>query len=361
MRVLWFNWRDIKNSEAGGAEVLTHEIAARLVQKRNYQITLFTAQFRGGLSSENIDGVNIIREGGRYTVYNKAKSYYNKNKNNFDLVIDEINVRPFLTPKFVNEEKPLVALIHQISPEQFLLELPFPMSYIGHYYEKKWLSHYKNIPTITVSNSTKNDLEKLGFKKIFIIPEGLSTTPLPTVPDKEPVPTIVFIGRLKKHKLPHHAILAFSTIKKQIPNARLWVIGDGYMRKELQKSKIKDVTFYGRVDSLMKYKLLSKAHLAVVPAIREGWGLVVVECNSMGTPVVAYDVPGLRDSVKNGETGVLIKDKSPASLAISVICILKDNHLLSRLSSNALSFSRQFSWDTSSDVFHKIINNIAIT
>jgi glycosyltransferase involved in cell wall biosynthesis len=358
LRVLWFNWRDIKNAEAGGAEVLTHEIATRLVEKGNYEITLFTSHFPGGLSNENIDGVNIIREGGKYSIYNKAKRYYKKNKKNYDLVIDEINVRPFLTPKFVKEEKPIVALIHQISPEQFLLELPFPVSYIGHYYlEKKWLSYYKNIPTITVSNSTKKDLEKLGFNKIVVMPEGLSSIPLTTVSEKESFPTIVFIGRLKRHKLPHHALLAFSTIKKQIPNARLWVIGDGYMRKELEErvKEISDVTFYGRVDCESKYKLLSKAHLVIVPAIREGWGLVVVESNSMGTPVVAYDVPGLRDSVRNGETGILVKENSPTSLAYSVISLLNDNQLLSKLSSNALSFSRQFSWDISADVFDKAI------
>ena len=120
-----------------------------------------------------MDGINTIREGGKYTVYNKAKAYYKRNKNYFDFVIDEINVKPFLTPKFV-KEKPILALIHQVSPEQFLYELPFPLSYIGRYYlEEKWLSYYKEMTVVTVSNSSREELKARAFKNIFVIPEGL--------------------------------------------------------------------------------------------------------------------------------------------------------------------------------------------
>jgi glycosyltransferase involved in cell wall biosynthesis len=356
MKLLWFNWRDLKNPEAGGAEVLTHEIASRLIQKGTHQITLFTSHFQGALSHENIDGLDVIREGGKYSVYSKAKRYYKKYKQNYDIVIDEINVKPFLTPKYVKDEKPILALIHQISPEQFLLELPFPLNYIGYYFEKKWLSCYKDILTVTVSNSTKRDLEQLGFQKVSIIPVGLSIDTLESVPEKESIPTITFIGRLKKHKLPHHAMIAFSLVKKRIPDARLWVIGDGYMRKDLErKYKVNDVTFYGHVSSQVKYELLSRSHIVIVPATREGWGLVVTESNAMGTPVVAYNVPGLRDSVRNGYTGILVQEDSPRGLASAIISLLENRHTLDNLSSNALSFSREFNWDTTAAVFNRII------
>jgi glycosyltransferase involved in cell wall biosynthesis len=355
LKILWFNWRDIANPDAGGAEVLTHEVSKRLVNK-GHRVTLFSATFANSCTTENIDGIDIVRDGGKYAVYSKARNYYKKNKNSYDVVIDEINVRPFLTPKFV-KEKPLLALIHQISPEQFLLELPFPLSYLGRYFlEKKWLSDYRDILTVTVSNSTKRDLENLGFKRVLIIPEGLSITPLSAVPQKESNPTIVFIGRLKRHKLPDHALRAFSLIKRQMPKAQLWIIGDGYMRKELEeKFNTKDSTFYGRVSSELKYHLLSRAHVVIVPAIREGWGLVVTEANSVGTPAVGYDVPGLRDSIKNGETGIIVKENCPTSLAFSVVSLLRNNSLLATLSSNALSFSKQFSWDICADVFEEMI------
>jgi glycosyltransferase involved in cell wall biosynthesis len=357
--ILWFNWRDITNPEAGGAEVLTHEIAKRLVSRWNYDVTLFTSYFRNSSKQECIDGIKIVRQSSKYGVYRNAKKYYEKNKSNFDLIIDEINVRPFLTPKFVKGEKPILVLIHQISPEQFLLELPFPLSYIGRYYlEKKWLSYYRKIPTITVSNSSRKDLEDLGFSRVCIMPEGLSVKPRDNLGQKEPTPTIIFIGRLKKHKLPHHALIAFSLIKKRIPNAKLWVIGDGYMRKKLEtKFKVEGITFFGHVSSELKYNLLSRAHLVMVPAIREGWALVVTESNAMGTPVIAYDVPGLRDSVIDGHTGILVKENSPPGLSSSAVNLLRNNSILEEYSLNCLSYSKQFSWDISAGIFEKKVKD----
>jgi len=183
MNILWFNWRDIKNPEAGGAEIYTHEIAKRLAEK-GYSITLFTAKFRGCKKEETIDGVRVIRDGGKYTVYQKAKEFYRKDGSKFDIVVDEINTRPFLTPKFVDNDK-IVALIHQLAREFWFYETPLPINLIGYYIlEKRWLKNYVNIPTITVSNSTKEDLENLGFKKIFIVHNGLNVKPVDKIPEK---------------------------------------------------------------------------------------------------------------------------------------------------------------------------------
>jgi glycosyltransferase involved in cell wall biosynthesis len=355
MRLLWFNWRDINNPEAGGAEVLTQEIATRLVRKFGCQVTIFTSQFDNADPRVVIDGVEVIRAGGKIGVYNKAVQYYRKHKDSFHLIIDEINVKPFLTPKFV-KEKPIVALIHQISPEQFSYELPLPFGIIGRYYlEKKWLSYYRHMPTVTVSDSTKGDLQKLGYTKIFLIPEGLNVTPLTETPPKESVPTFVFIGRLKKHKLPHHAIQAFSFIKQELPDAKLWVIGDGYMRKKLESLEVQNIKFFGRIGNKKKYELLSRAHMILVPAIREGWGLVVTESNAMGTPAVAYNVPGLRDSVKDGQTGLLVSKNTPKELASGAISLFKDALTLSKFSANAIDFSKQFTWDRTTEIFYHIL------
>lgn len=129
------------------------------------------------------------------------------------------------------------------------------------------------------------------------------------------------------------------------------------MFHKLKNSKTEDITFYGHVSNEQKYEMLSKAHLVLVPAVREGWGLVVTESNAMGTPVIAYNVPGLRDSVKHGETGILIDNCSPKSLAEAALVLLKDGPLLRKYSANALEFSRQFSWDETADVFDKIIKS----
>jgi glycosyltransferase involved in cell wall biosynthesis len=362
LRILWFNWRDIRHPDAGGAEVFTHEIMRRLVEKYHFDMTLFAAEIPSGASHDKIDGINIVRGGNKYTVYDKAKTYYNKHSSDYDFIVDESNTKPFLTPRFV-KNKPILAIFHQLSREGWFYETPFPLNYLGYYYfEKKWLSYYKKIPTATVSNSTKEDLQAYGFKNIFMVPEGLSVTPISEVciQQKETNPTIAFIGRLKKHKLPNHALEAFSLIKKELPNAKMWVIGNGYMLKELKKRfSGKDVIFYGHVENNVKNDLLAKAHLVLVPAVREGWGLVVTESNAMGTPAIGYNVPGLKDSIRDGETGILVKENSPYNLAKSAISLLRDRDLLDKFSSNALAFSKQFSWENSANAFAKIIQTIA--
>src|SRR3712207_6222469 len=328
MHILWFNWRDIQNPEAGGAEVFTHEIMKRLA-KRDHEMTLFTSRFKGCQLNEKIDEIDIIREGNKYTVYKEAKNYLEAYAHHYNLIIDEINTRPFFVPKLVGEKK-VIALIHQLAREFWFYEVKFPLNYIGYYYlEKKWLSDYKNITTVTVSNSTKIDVEELGFKKVFIVPNGLSVTPLSNVREKEAFPTLVFIGRLKKAKLPDHALEAFSIIKREIQDAKMWIIGDGYLRKKLESFNITDVTFYGHISNEKKYDLLSRAHVILVPAVREGWGLIVTEANAMGTPAIGYDVPGLRDSILHGETGITVDRKSTrlnsshANISYAVFCLKK--------------------------------------
>jgi glycosyltransferase involved in cell wall biosynthesis len=307
--------------------------------------------------NENIDGVDIIREGNKYTVYKQAKNYLKAYKHHYDLIIDEINTRPFFTPKFVRE-KQVIALIHQLARDFWFYETRFPLNYIGYYYlEKKWLSNYKDVTTLTVSDSTKTDLEELGFKKLFVVAPGLNATPLSTVKEKETNPTVVFIGRLKKAKLPHHALQAFSIIKREIPDAKMWIIGDGYLRKKLESLKSKDVTFFGHVSNEKKYELLSRAHIILVPAVREGWGLIVTEANAMGTPAIGYDVHGLRDSIRHDETGITIKERSPEAMAQQAILLLRDSNRLFKYSTNALEFSKQFSWDKTASSFHKVLNN----
>ncbi|MGE5661690.1 MAG: glycosyltransferase family 4 protein, partial [Ignavibacteriales bacterium] len=239
-------------------------------------------------------------------------------------------------------------------------ELPFPVNYIVYYYLiKRWLSNYRNIPIITVSESQKRILQEFGVQEIYIVPEGLSITPLVEVPKKETKPTVAFIGRLRGYKLPDHALQAFALIKKELPDARMFVIGEGYMRPRLERMNVKGVTFYGKVDNQTKFALLSKAHLVLVPSVEEGWGLVVTESNAMGTPTAAYDVPGLRDSVKDGQTGIVVNSNSPEGLAGAALKLLKDEESLTKLSQNALIYSKQFSWNRTADALDIVVKTVS--
>jgi glycosyltransferase involved in cell wall biosynthesis len=343
----------------GGAEVFTREVAKRWV-KAGHEVTLFTSEFPGCRSEEFMNGVRIVRAGGRYSVYWKAKKYYKSHflREGYDVVIDEINTRPFLTPRFVNNGEKIVALIHQLAREYWFYEMPFPISYVGYYFlEDRWLRNYVDVPTVTVSESTRQDLLSLGFKKVFVVSEGLSFTPLSEIPEKEGYPVVVYVGRLKRAKRPDHAVRAFKTVKEKFPNAELWVVGEGSFRRVLERLA-GGVRFFGRVSEVEKRDLLCRAWVLVNPSVREGWGLNVLEANACGTPCVCYGVGGLRDSVRDGVTGFLVSDGDVEGLAEKIVAVLGDERLRRRLSENALEYAKQFNWDKTAKEFMRVIRGV---
>ena len=352
MKILTFNWRDIRNPEAGGAEIYTHQILKRFARS-GYDVTLFTSRFKGCNKKETIDGVNIVREGNRYSVYRKAKRFYKKS--NFDLVIDEINTVPFFTPKFVNG--PVVALIHQLCREFWFYEVPLPFSIVGYCLENRWLRNYTSFQTVTVSESTRSDLLGLGFKRVSIVPNGLNVNPLARVPEKSEKPSILFLGRMKRAKKPQDVLKCFAKVRDEISDAELWMVGDGYLRKKLEKKKVKDVRFFGYVNEETKWNLIKRAWLLIVPGVREGWGQVVTDANALGTPAVGYDVPGLRDSILHEKTGLLAEYGDVDKLANCITELLTNKKLRKKMSMNAILFAKKFSWDKSAERFEKIIGD----
>lgn len=359
MKILCFNWRDRRNPAGGGAEIILHELFKRIV-KAGHEVTLFTASFDGALSSEVIDGVSIVRDGGKYSVYKKAREFYEDKGAEYDFVIDSINTKPFDAPKFVHG-KPVLAIFYQLAREFWFYETRFPLNLLGRYFfEDYWLKRYRNIPIVTISNSSREDLITLGFRDISIVPIGINIKPLDGIPPKEPTPTVIFVGRLRNIKFPDHIIEAMSYIRKEVPEAQLWIVGDGPIRRNLERMAGDGVKFFGAVWQLdKKMELLKRAHVSVVPSIREGWGLVVTEANAMGTTTVGYDVPGIRDSILNNKTGLLVKFGDRKALADAVIRILKDEELRYSLSKGALEYSCNFTYDKSAEIFLEIIQRTA--
>lgn len=360
LKILVFNWRCWLNPEMGGAEVFTREILKRWAEA-GHKVTLFTSNFKDGKGNEVVDGVDIIRDGGMYSVYWKAKEYYNKffSKQDYDIVIDEINTRPFLTPKFIKKGEKIVALIHQLAREYWFYETPFPISYFGYYFfEERWLRNYRRIPTVTVSESTRKDLAGLGFETVFVVGEGLNFKPSKELAEKEGYPVVVYAGRLKKAKRPDHAVKAFEIVRRAVPNAELWIIGDGYFRDKLMSIACEGVRFFGSLSNEERRNLIKKAWVLVNPSVREGFGLSVVEANALGVPCVAYDVAGLRDSIIEGETGVLVRSGDVEALAEAVVQVLTSDTLRIKLSEKALAYSRSFSWDEVADEFMKVVRTV---
>lgn len=364
MKILIFNWRDAKNPLAGGAEVVTQEHAKGWI-KAGHEVTLFCSAFSGCLEKEMIDGVNIIRAGNKYTVYWQAFRYYKKYfRGNFDLVIDEINTIPFFTPWYVKE--PIVAFIHQLCRKIWFYESQLPIAIIGYLLEPRCLKIYRNIPTMTVSQSSKKDLLSLGFdgERIHIIPEGIGFKPLAKVGKKEEYPTLVYVGRLKRSKRIHHILKAFKIIKRKEPTTRLWLIGNGDPHKKklenlTRKMELKDVIFWGFQDEKEKLSLVKKAHVIVMTSVKEGWGLAITEANAVGTPAVVYNTSGLQDSTQHQVTGLICPANNPSSLAKTILKLLNDEQLIKTLSEGALDYSRQFSWDKSAEESLKIVEWVA--
>ena len=313
MRILILNWKDLSHLAAGGAEVFTEEVARALVE-RGHVVTLFAAAVDGEPEREVVEGVQVVRRGSRFGVYRAARRFWSEQPpGTYDVVVDEINTRPFLTPRWVRGT-PAVALIHQLAREIWSYEVPFPVSVLGRYVlEPWWLRAYRETPAITVSASSAESLARHhGWRDITVVPEGWTPHPVPDVP-KEPDPTIVFLGRLVGMKRPLHAIEAFRLFASREPAAKLWVIGDGPLLPRLRERGDPGVTFLGRVSREEVLERLARAHLLVATSVREGWGLNVSEAAACGTPSIGYRVPGLVDSLS--ASGGLVVDPTPAALA----------------------------------------------
>jgi glycosyltransferase involved in cell wall biosynthesis len=316
MRILILNWKDLAHPAAGGAEVFTEEVARSLVA-RSHGVTLFAAGVEGKPSREVVQGVEIVRRGSRLGVYRAARRFWAEQPpGTFDVVVDEINTRPFLTPRWVRGT-PIVALIHQLAREIWSYEMPFPISVIGRYVlERWWLRAYRDVPAITVSSSSADSLVRHhGWRNVAVVHEGYAPHPVPDVP-KEDDPTIVFLGRLVAMKRPDEAVEAFTILAETLPAARLWVIGEGPLLGKLRQTAPTGVTFFGRVGSDELRARLARAHVLVATSVREGWGLNVSEAAACGTPSIGYRVPGLVDSLQ--ASGGALVEPTPAALAESL-------------------------------------------
>jgi glycosyltransferase involved in cell wall biosynthesis len=313
VRILILNWKDLAHPAAGGAEVFTAEVARSLVD-RGHHVTLFAAAVAGAREQEVVDGIQIVRRGSRLAVYREARRFWREQPaGSYDVIVDEINTRPFLTPRWVSGT-PVVALIHQLAREIWFYETPWPLAVLGRYVlEPWWLRAYRDVPALTVSESSAESLRRYhGWREVTVVPEGHTPHSVPQVA-KESEPTIVFLGRLVRMKRPDASIAAFLRLHERLPTARLWMIGDGPLLEDLRAAQPPGVELLGRVGGTELRERLARAHVLVATAVREGWGLNVSEAAACGTPSIGYAVPGLVDSLR-ASGGALVKPE-PEALA----------------------------------------------
>jgi glycosyltransferase involved in cell wall biosynthesis/O-antigen/teichoic acid export membrane protein len=359
LRVLFVNWRDVRNPEAGGAEVWTHEVAKRWVAA-GHDVWLLSSRFPGARRMESVDGVRIMRAGRLRTgTFHLRVQLKLARLRGFDVVVDEINGFGFLTPLWRRRLPVVVGLIHQLAADVWDAELPRPLAAIARRVEPSMLRLYRNVPMVAVSESTRSDLDALGLEDLSVVRGGIDAVPELGGIAKEHAPTFLFVGRLARNKRPDHAVEAFRAIRAERPDARLWIVGRGPMEAELRASLPEGAELLGHVSRAELYERMARAHALLVPSVREGWGLVVIEANAVGTPAVGYDVHGIRDSVRDGVTGRLVRAGSPDALAAGALALVANPLRYDETCDRARAWAGCFSWDRTAADFLAVLGERA--
>jgi glycosyltransferase involved in cell wall biosynthesis len=356
LNILVFNWQDIGNPLAGGAEVHLHEVFERIAA-RGHRVTLFCHHFPGAAREEMRNGIRIIRKGGRFFFnFHVPLAWWTRfRKEGYDVVVDDVNKIPFFTPLFIRT--PIQGVTHHLFGKSIFLETIWPLAAYVYLSERLIKPVYRRIHFIIGSPSTHQEYLDWGFpehqvtvvnycvnKEIYYHDESNSYDAF----------RLGYFGRLKKYKSVDHLIRAMDILRRQYPGIRLDIIGDGDDKQRLEELSaelgLNDcITFHGFIPEAAKAPLLQKMHLVVNTSSKEGWGLTVVEANACGAPVVAADVPGLRDSVVDSSTGLLYEYGNIDEMVTRIKRILDSEETRNSLRRNALDWAASFDWEIAAD------------
>ncbi|MEO0072824.1 MAG: glycosyltransferase family 4 protein [candidate division WOR-3 bacterium] len=361
MRILIINWRCIKNPLAGGAEIYLQEIFKRLVAQ-GYAVCQLATKYPGAQDEETIDGIKIIRIGTpntfNFAVYRELPHILEAE--NFDLVIDDLNKIPFYSPWLT--KKPVLALMMHLFRGSIFKEVPFPLASYVYLTESLIPLCYKNNYFGTLSESSKQDLIKMGIRaeKISVIPPGIDLTRYKPDLSLKTEKLILHVGRLKRYKSIEHLLYATKELSKKRDDFQVVIVGTGDDETRLKKLTMnlgiqRLVNFTGYVSEEEKLRYYQKATVLVENSIKEGWGMIVIEANACGTPVIAARSPGLTDAVCEGVSGYLYEYGNICELTEKLELLLDNETLNRQLGSNAITWAQRFSWDNAAQAMEKLI------
>lgn len=341
----------MRNPEAGGAEIHLHEILSHLV-RWGHRATLMSAGFDGGSPEETIDGIRVLRRGHWYDANFVLPLFARRHMrhNEYDVVVEDINKLPFFMPLFT--DVPVVPVIpHLFGSTAFRETNPLIASYV-YLMEMLIPRFFRRNRFIVISPSTKEDLAQRGIDRdrIEVVLCGLDHSRYRDLGlARFERPTIVHLGRLRRYKSVEVVMRAMRIVREEVPEARLVVIGDGPHKPSLEREAARlglddSIEFKGfmKSDELVEY--LNRAHILFNPSPKEGWGLTVVEANACGVPVIASDRPGLRDSVRDGETGFLVPYGNEEAFARKALMLLRDGDMWRRMSRSAIERVGALTW-----------------
>lgn len=361
MKILLINWQDRLNPLSGGAEIHIHEIFSRIASWGN-DITLLCSSFGNAKKKEIVDGMKIIRVGKRndFNFYVPAACDALLRKAKYDIVVDNINKIPFFTPLYVHI--PLLVIGYHFFGTAIYSETNLILASYVYFTEKLVPKIYKNELFSVLSKSTKDELIKWGIPEnnVHIVSPAISSEFIPDFTLKSYDASIAYLGRIKKYKCVDNLLYAMQDVISTIPSAKLTIIGTGdYLPNLIALTKRlnleNNINFTGFISEQEKKRILQTAWVVVNTSLKEGWGITNIEANACGTPVIASDSPGLRDSVVDGKTGFLVKHGDQKTLAKRIIKILQDKPLRERLYKESINWANQFTWDNAAKEMFELI------
>jgi glycosyltransferase involved in cell wall biosynthesis len=359
--VLVLNWRDIRHPQAGGAELYAHQIAKRWVEA-GVKVTWVTSRPAGAPKREVIDGIQILRRGGTFSVYAAAAMAMLRFGGLFDAVLDCQNGIPFFAPLFLPRSA-VVQVVHHVHQEQFGVHFSPSMAVIGRFLEGPVSKRvYGNRATVAVSPSTRRDMRRrLGMRgPVFVVPNGNEPSVHRAGP-RDPHPTVVLVSRLVVHKRVDRLLRALPDVLAAIPELRVEIIGDGVERRRLEMLAGElglrgSVRFRGRLDDDQRDQLMQRAWLTTSTSQGEGWGCTVLEAARFGVPCLATSAAGIDDSVRHDRTGwVVPTDDALAPAMVDALTRLADDDVALRFSDDCRAWASAFTWDRSADLLAGVL------
>jgi glycosyltransferase involved in cell wall biosynthesis len=366
LRILVVNWLDRENPKSGGAEVHLHETFGRLVA-RGHEVSLLASGWSGCAPRATLDGIDVHRAGARYTFSFAGPRYFRRHMaaQPYDVVVEDLNKVPLFTRYWA--KAPVALLVHHLFGVTAFQEAHIPLATATWLLERPIPWVFRDTPAVAVSESTKEDLVDRGLRaeRIEVIPNGIELerfTPHPQAA-RTPSPTVLYIGRLQRYK---HVDLLIRGMKLLIDDGvdvRLRVAGAGDDRPNLESLVAKlgigdSIEFLGFVTEEQKLDLLRTSWLHAITSPKDGWGISCMEAGACGTATVASDSPGLRESVVDKRTGILVPHGDLPALAQALRSLIDDRERREEMGRQARLFAEGFSWDASAEAMEDFLRRV---
>jgi len=365
LRILVANWLDRENPQAGGAEEHLHEVFGRLAG-RGHEVTALVSGWKGCPSRVTLDDIDVHRAGRRYTYSIAGPRYYRRHLRglDFDVVIEDLNKIPVFSPFWTR--CPVVLLAHHLFGATAFQAGSFPVALATWILERPIPRVFSRTQAVAVSQSTREDLIARGLKaeNIDVIPNGIDVDQYtPSTSARTDTPSLLFLGRLKRYKRVDLIIDAVARLAGAGRDVVLRVGGSGEqldaLRAHAESRGVSDrVEFLGYVTDERKLEILRDSWLHVLTSPKEGWGISNLEAAACGTPTVASDAPGLRESVVHGETGLLVPHGDVEALTRGIESLLDDDERREEMGRRARAFAEGFSWEASADSFERLLRRV---